>query len=534
MKVALCQINSTLGNFDYNSSLILKFYKRSKKLNADIVVFPELSITGYPPQDLLLNDNFINENLVALTTISKLSTVPIIIGFVNKIDNLIYNSAGICYDGKLRHICNKVLLPTYDVFDEARYFKSGKEPCVFPTPIGRKLVKIGLQICEDMWDMDYDVKVSKSQMQLGADLLINISASPYQKDRLKTRKEIIKEKVRETKLPFFYCNMVGAQDELIFDGQSVAYSSEGNLIGSGKSFQEDILIINSDSKVSLINKIMKNEESIYRALCLGVRDYFIKTGQKEAVIGLSGGIDSSLVASIAVEALGFENVHGIAMPSVYSSKHSLNDAEELAKNLNIDYRVIPIQNGVNSITQTLKPVFKDRPIDVTEENIQSRIRGLILMALSNKFGWMVLSTGNKTELALGYCTLYGDMSGGLSVISDLNKIEVYRLAEWINEKMGPRIPINSINKMPSAELAKDQFDPFDYEIISPLVDRVVETHPSKKELVEQGFNKESVDLVKDKIQMNEYKRKQAAPGLKISSKAFGMGRRYPIVNHYMD
>lgn len=222
------------------------------------------------------------------------------------------------------------------------------------------------------------------------------------------------------------------------------------------------------------------------------------------------------------------------MPSVYSSKHSLNDAEELAKNLNIDYRVIPIQNGVNSITQTLKPVFKDRPIDVTEENIQSRIRGLILMALSNKFGWMVLSTGNKTELALGYCTLYGDMSGGLSVISDLNKIEVYRLAEWINEKMGPRIPINSINKMPSAELAKDQFDPFDYEIISPLVDRVVETHPSKKEMVEQGFNKESVDLVKDKIQMNEYKRKQAAPGLKISSKAFGMGRRYPIVNHYMD
>ena len=534
MKVALCQINSTLGNFELNSSLILKYYNMSKELNADIVVFPELSITGYPPQDLLLNDNFINENLVAVSAISKLSTLPIIIGFVNRIGNSIYNSAGICYNGKLQHICNKVLLPTYDVFDEARYFKSGKEPCVFSTPVGKKSVKVGLQICEDMWDKDYDVKVSKRQMQLGADLLINISASPYQKDRLETRKEIIKEKVRETKLPFFYCNMVGAQDELIFDGQSVAYSSEGHLIGSGRSFKQDILIIDSMSKASFTHKTMEIEESIYKALCLGVRDYFTKTGQSEAVIGLSGGIDSSLVASIAVDALGFENVHGIAMPSLYSSKHSLTDAKELAKNLNIDYRVIPIQDSVNSINKMLKPIFKDRPIDVTEENIQSRMRGLILMALSNKFGWMVLSTGNKTELALGYCTLYGDMSGGFSVISDLNKNEVYRLSKWLNKKMGPRIPINSIEKMPSAELAKDQVDPFDYEIISPLVDRVVDTHLSKKEMVEQGFSKESVSLVKDKIRVNEYKRKQAAPGLKISSKAFGMGRRYPIVNQYMD
>jgi len=532
MKIALCQINTIVGDFNYNLESILRYYVQSISLNADIVVFPELSITGYPPQDLLMKDSFIKDNLNILQIISKKSTIPIIVGYVNKENGALYNSAAICYNGKTQYSYNKILLPTYDVFDEARYFKSGKNPSTFAVPIGDKVVKIGLQICEDMWDNNYETKVSKLQMEMGADILLNISASPYQKDRLQTRKFIIKEKVKETGLPFFYCNMVGAQDELIFDGQSVAFSSRGELIGYANSFKQEILIVNIESNEKVYVKDVCQEENIYSALCLGVKDYFKKTGHKEAVIGLSGGIDSALVASIATDALGCNNIHGISLPSKYSSKHSLTDAKDLANNLGIDYDVIPIQNGIDEIEKLLQPHFHNQSTDVTEENLQARMRGIILMALSNKFGWMVLSTGNKTELALGYCTLYGDMSGGLSVISDLNKDEVYKVAKWINNNKGSVIPLNIINKEPSAELSYGQVDPFDYSVISPLVDVVIGSNFSKKNLVAQGYDEESVNLVYNKIRLNEYKRRQAAPGLKISSKAFGMGRKFPIVNNY--
>tara|TARA_B110000116_G_scaffold255869_1_gene254572 strand:- start:319 stop:1308 length:990 start_codon:yes stop_codon:yes gene_type:complete len=326
--------------------------------------------------------------------------------------------------------------------------------------------------------------------------------------------------------------MVGAQDELIFDGESLAFSKDAYPIAQGNSFIEDVIIVDTNSTQKIDLKVQPRVEKMYNALVLGVSDYFIKTGNHQAVIGLSGGIDSALVASIASDALGSENVHGISLPSKYSSNHSLSDAKLLSENLGIDYQIISIQEAVDGLETTLYPQFLGLDINVTEENIQARSRGNILMALSNKFGWMVLSTGNKTELALGYCTLYGDMSGGLSVISDLSKADVYALAKWINSKRKNRIPSGSITKPPSAELAPDQVDPFDYSLVSPLVDLIVEERKSISEIVKAGYDQELVNSVYQKIRLNEYKRRQAAPGLRVSNKAFGIGRRIPIVNHY--
>ena len=532
MKVALCQINTIVGNFKYNEEKILKFYRRSINQNADIIVFPELCITGYPPQDLLWNDRFINENRKVLDTIAKETTIPLIVGYVRKDVEKIYNSAAICYDGKLQSSYDKVLLPTYDVFDELRYFTSGHEPRVSKIPFQGKNITVGLQICEDLWDHNYDCKVSSIQKELGAEILINISASPYHKERLRKRRSIIGDKVKELNIPFFYCNMVGAQDELIFDGQSIGVSDNNCLIAYGESFREKIVIadINADKEIEI--DIPSKLEKTYKALCLGVKDYFYKTGHEEAVIGLSGGIDSALVASIASHALGPENVHGISLPSQYSSDHSLIDAKDLAASLGIDYKVIPIQDSVNEMENTLKPYFNGYEPNVAEENIQARIRGNILMALSNKFGWMVLSTGNKTELALGYCTLYGDMSGGLSVISDISKLDVYALSNWINTKHPGRIPKGSIEKPPSAELAPEQVDPFDYDIVSPIVDAIIEQGRTNIDLELSESEKELVEGLYRKIRMSEYKRRQAAPGLRVSTKAFGIGRRFPIVNHF--
>ena len=532
MKVALCQINTILGNFDYNYDKILKYYNISINLNSDIVVFPELVITGYPPQDLLLNNEFINENLNVLSKIAKNSTKPIIIGYVRAGKKNIYNSAAICFDGKFQSSYDKVLLPTYDVFDEERYFTSGIEPKVSTIPVGKNVLNVGLQICEDLWDNNYKCKVSAIQKELGADILINISASPFHKDRLVKRRSIIEEKVKSLNLPFLYCNMVGAQDELIFDGQSIGLSDRGNLIAYGNPFEEEVVLVDTNRKQELNVNFQSAEEKTYNALCIGVKDYFYKTGHKEAVIGLSGGIDSALVAAIATEALGRDKVHGVSLPSKYSSDHSLKDAEDLTSTLGISYQVIPIQKCVDEMEQTLKSCFSGHSPNVAEENIQARIRGDILMALSNKFGWMVLSTGNKTELALGYCTLYGDMSGGLSVISDLSKTDVYSLANWINSKYPGRIPVGSIKKPPSAELAPNQVDPYDYDIVSPLVDLIIEEGKTIIQLSELGIDKELVNLIYQKIRLSEYKRRQAAPGLRVSTKAFGIGRRFPIVNHF--
>jgi len=532
MKIALCQINTILGNFDYNYEKVLKFYNNSIELGANIATFPELTISGYPPQDLLLNDDFIKQNIYFLNAIAKMSTIPLIIGYVRKEGRQIYNSAAICIDGKIHSSYDKVLLPTYDVFDEERYFTRASEPKISVIPLDDGEVKVGLQICEDLWDHDYDCKVSMIQKQLGAEIFINISASPYHKDRLIKRRSIIEEKVNELHLPFLYCNMVGAQDELIFDGQSIGMSKDGDLIAYGNPFEEQIVLVDpySSKKIEVTNQ--SKEERTYNALCLGVKDYFKKTGHHEAVIGLSGGIDSALVASIAVDALGSNMVHGVSLPSKYSSDHSLSDAKDLADSIGIDYMVIPIQKCVDEMEVTLEPYFRGREHNNAEENIQARIRGDLLMALSNKFGWMVLSTGNKTELALGYCTLYGDMSGGLSVISDLSKTDVYALSKWINTVHPGRIPKGSIDKPPSAELAPDQVDPFDYTIVSPLVDAIIEKGHTIVELERSGLEKDLVNSIYKKIRMSEYKRRQAAPGLRVSTKAFGIGRRFPLVNHF--
>jgi len=533
MKIVLCQINTTVGDLDFNKEKILSYYSNSINLNADIVVFPELTITGYPPQDLLLENGFVDDNLIVLKEIASQSTIPMIIGFVRKENDRLYNSAALCQDGKIKETYDKILLPTYDVFDEDRYFENGKNPGIWEILIDGKKVKLGIQICEDLWDREYDTKVSKLQKDNGADLIINISASPYHEGRITERQDLIKEKVKDIKIPYLYCNLIGGQDELIFDGESLAYNANCEQIAQGKVFEEDLFIVDVEAKSKNESQVLPNEEKLYNALCLGVKDYFRKTGHSEALIGLSGGIDSALVACIAADALGTDKVHGISMPSHFSSNHSKYDAKKLADNLKINFDAIAIQNVVNSFENTLQGQFEGTIRNVAEENIQARTRGNILMALSNKFGWMVLSTGNKTEIALGYCTLYGDMSGGLSVISDLSKIDVYRVSRWVNEVAGyDRIPQSTIEKEPSAELAEDQVDPFDYDIVSPLVDAIIEERKSPKELIDNGANKELVLKLYRLIRINEFKRRQAAPGLRVSQKAFGVGRRVPIVNHY--
>ena len=532
MKIALCQINPTVGSFENNKDSILKYYKDSIQLNADIIIFPELVTTGYPPQDLLWENGFVEANLQLVESVAAQSSTPVIMGYVRQENGRIFNAAALCYDGKLQGTADKILLPTYDVFDEDRYFTAGKTPSIWNIPLKDGNVRVGIQICEDLWDHDYACKVSQVQKENGAEVLVNISASPYHKGRLQERADLICEKVQQTGLPYLYCNLVGAQDELIFDGESLAFDARGNPLGQGRVFEEDLFLVDLDGGPSRELNILPREEKMYAALCLGVADYFKKTSHTEAVIGLSGGIDSTLAACIAVDALGADHVHGISMPSKYSSDHSVSDAKKLAENLGIDYRILPIQDAVGGLEKALYPHFLGLESDVAEENLQARIRGNLLMALSNKFGWMVLSTGNKTELALGYCTLYGDMSGGLAVISDLSKSDVYALSNWINEQTPGRIPASCVTKPPSAELAPDQVDPFDYYIVSPLVDAIVEDRKSPAELIKNGADPGLVDDLYQRIRLHEYKRRQAAPGLRVSAKAFGVGRRIPIVNHY--
>ena len=533
MKIALCQINPTVGAINQNKKNILDSYNRALDSKADIVVFPELALIGYPPQDLLLRDRFIKNANNALEEIAQKSSVPLILGNTLIEDNKLYNCAFICENGEIVSHYKKRLLPTYDVFDEDRYFSAGNEHCIVEVPIEGKNTKIGLQICEDLWDKNYSCDLAKELKELGAEIIINISASPYRVDRLLDRCELIEGKAKHNRIPYIYCNLVGAQDELIFDGQSLAYNENGELVAQGKAFEEEIVMVDLALNKPLDLNIIEREEKIYNALVLGVKDYFKKTNHSEAVIGLSGGIDSSLTASIAVDALGKDNVYGVSMPSKFSSEHSKDDAKQLSKNLGIDYRTISIESIVSSFEQSLKPSYNGSDVGVAEENIQARARGSIIMALSNKFNWLVLSTGNKTELAMGYCTLYGDMNGGLAVISDLSKTDVYALSNWVNKNAGfERIPISSIEKPPSAELRPDQVDPFDYNVVSPLVSSLIDDEKSPSELIEEGVDPELVKDISNRIRINEYKRRQAAPGLRVTSKAFGMGRRVPIINQY--
>ena len=533
MKIALCQINPTVGAINKNKMSILDSYYRALDLEADIVVFPELAIIGYPPQDLLLRDRFIKNAQNALEEIARKSTTPIILGNTLIEDNKLYNCAFFCEKGEVINHYKKRLLPTYDVFDEDRYFSPGNDHLIVEVAIDGKNNKIGLQICEDLWDNNYSCDLAKELKESGAEIIINISASPYRVDRLIDRCQLIQSKAKDNSIPYVYCNLVGAQDELIFDGQSLAYNKYGQLIIQGKAFEEEIVMVDLDLNKPVDLKVLEREESIYSALVLGVKDYFKKTNHAEAVIGLSGGIDSSLTACIAVDALGKDNVYGVSMPSKFSSEHSKEDAKLLSRNLDIDYRTISIESIVSSFEQSLKASYNGSEVGVAEENIQARARGSIIMALSNKFNWLVLSTGNKTELAMGYCTLYGDMNGGLAIISDLSKIDVYALSKWVNKKAGfERIPLSSIEKPPSAELRPDQVDPFDYNVVSPLVSSLIDDEKSPSELIEEGLDPELVKDISNRIRINEYKRRQAAPGLRVTSKAFGMGRRVPIINQY--
>ena len=521
LNVAICQINPVLGSFENNLKKIATNYEEAVKKGADLVVFPEMSITGYPPQDLLSNNKFVDQNIHCLENLSKMVTVPCIFGFVDSVDGNKYNAAAVCQDGKIVYKYHKIHLPNYDVFDERRYFQSGDSVGVFDLKINNSNYKIALQICEDLWEDEYERKISDEIIKNNPDLIVNISASPFTKDRKNDRIKLIQSKYKNANCPFIYCNLVGGQDELIFDGFSMVFNSELELINMGNGFQEQILLTDLNTKVSIEN--ISSNEQLFKALSLGINDYFIKTGHKKAVIGLSGGIDSALVACLAVDALGSDNVYLVSMPSRFSSDHSKSDAKKLASNLNTNFDTIDIDGLFGKYLDTLDKKFEGTKSNVAEENIQSRIRGNILMAISNKFGCLVLSTGNKTELALGYCTLYGDMSGGLSAIGDLNKTEVYELSKWINQNK-ELIPENIISKEPSAELAPNQVDPFDYELISPIVDKIV--FGDSNELDQKFLS------LKKKININEHKRRQAAPVLRVSKKAFGIGRRIPIVNHF--
>ncbi|MCX8189203.1 MAG: NAD+ synthase [Nitrososphaeria archaeon] len=551
MKFAIAQINVTVGDLEGNTKKIQDYLKKAVDVEADIVIFPELTITGYPPQDLLFEKSFVKENREKLLELVERSgDVVGIVGYVESVGERLYNSAAVFQNRTILAKIYKTLLPTYDVFDEARYFTGQDVNDIRPVRVNvrGKSINLGVEICEDLWDERYDIKVTEILVKRGADYIINISASPYYVAKKFERFKLLKEKARQYHVPIFYANLVGAQDELVFDGQSMVVSDEGNLIAFGKQFEEDLVLVDESEfgqkNVQLPPYVF--EEEVFNALVLGVRDYFRKAGFEKAVVGISGGIDSSLTTCIAVEALGKENVIGVLMPSKYSSEASRIDARNLAENLGICYVEIPIQEIVDCYRNVMAPYLEkirnhysvkvedDDP--VADENIQARVRGNILMDISNrlkKLKILVLNTGDKTEVALGYCTIYGDMVGMLDVLGDISKLECYRLAEYYNRKSGKQVvPENVFRKKPSPELKEGQIAPFDYSIVSPLVDEIIENRISKEELIEKGYPKDIVYEVYSRIRSSEYKRWQAAPCIKIHKKAFGLGWRMPIINKY--
>jgi len=548
----MAQVNPTVGDLDGNAELVKSFIEKAEDLKVDLLAFPEMVVTGYPPLDLLPPREIRTENgnlpsgplkfiarnrLLAERLAEQARELVSVFGFVDHDGSNIYNAAAICHAGIIIQVVHKTLLPTYDVFDELRYFQPAVRNDPITLTLGEKRLVLGVSICEDLWDEElrYQRHVVGDLARKGAEVIVNINASPFYAGKRHVREKLLKLKAAALNLPFFYVNMVGGQDELVFDGESLAVDARGELVGIGKRFEEDLVIVDLETEsrtaLAVSPPPYDKDDAIFSALVLGVRDYFRKTGFKKGVIGLSGGIDSSLTAAIAVEALGRENVVGVYMPSRYSSDHSRRDAESLSRNLGITYLVIPIDEIFKVYEKALAETIQKRPPDVTEENIQARIRGNILMALSNKFGYLVLTTGNKTELALGYCTLYGDMSGGLAVIGDVSKSEVYALAEYYNRRRRfEAIPRSSITKIPSAELKPDQYDPFEYTVVSPLVDEIIENRRSVKDLTGMGYDAKLVDDILRRIRSAEYKRWQAAPSIKITRKAFGIGWRMPIVN----
>ncbi|GAB6072904.1 NAD+ synthase [Venenivibrio stagnispumantis] len=571
LRLALCQINPVVGDIEYNTAKIIEFINKAKEEEADIVIFPELAITGYPPEDLIFKTSFIEKNIKAVKEIAKHSKDLItIVGFIDKeID--IYNAAAVLFNGNIEGIYHKQFLPNYGVFDEVRYFQKGKKNSI----IQLQELKIGLSICEDIWYPENPINIYAIE---GASLVININASPYFIGKIKKREEMIKTRARDNIISIAYLNIVGAQDELVFDGNSFVVDGEGEIIAKGKSFEEDLIIADIDFEQTFRNQLKDNRirnlrtdykreenleiinidyqikekssitpekiyldtpeiEQTYKALVVGLRDYIQKNNFKKVVIGLSGGIDSSLTATIAVDALGNENVKGVLMPSMYTSKESIEDALEVAKNLSIETFTIPIIDIYNSYISQLSDIFKNLPQNTTEENLQARIRGNILMALSNKFGWIVLATGNKSEMSVGYSTLYGDMVGGFAVLKDVLKTKVYELSYYRNS-IKKVIPDRVLKKPPSAELRPNQTDEAEllpYEILDEIIKMYVEEDIPANIILERfPENKERVKRIIRLIDTNEYKRRQSPIGIKITERAFGKDRRMPIVNRFSE
>ncbi len=539
LKVVIAQVNPIVGALQDNTERALTIMEQMESSGSDLLVFPEMYISGYPPQDLILEKHFILENQRMLDKLAAASgDMLTLIGAIHFDGIDTYNGVAILQHGHLIHWVHKSLLPTYDVFDEWRYFKPGRDN----TPVqiafrNGETLRLGIHVCEDLWDEEIDYKICDILGDSGVDLFINLSASPFVTNKYIERSRLIINKIQKYSKPYVYVNLVGGQDQLVFDGMSMVANGNAEWIHVCPQFEESIceVILPSSSGTSATVSLpdISEEEQIFNGLVLGVRDYFLKTGFQKAVLGLSGGIDSAVTAAIAVRALGADNVLGIAMPSKYSSDHSVNDAEMLAGNLGIKYMNVPIGTIFNGFQDTYTEIFGEPISGLPEENLQARIRGNILMTFSNRDGSLLLTTGNKTEIALGYCTLYGDMSGGLAVISDIGKRTVYRLAKYFNQINGKKlIPENTITKAPSAELRDNQVDPFDYEVVGPLVDAIIVDHSDIATLIAKGWDEELVrDLLK-KVRLNEYKRQQMPPGIRVSSKAFGIGRRMPIVNHY--
>jgi NAD+ synthase (glutamine-hydrolysing) len=572
-RLALAQINCTVGDLSGNVKKIKQYIQKAKTWEADLVAFPELAVTGYPPEDLLLKSSFIEDNLKALNQIVKSTTgIAAVVGFVDK-DSDIFNAAAVIHNRKLAGVYHKKFLPNYGVFDEYRYFKEGRQ---FPVYL-IKGARIGINICEDIW---YPEGPAWHQATYGgAELIININASPYHLGKWKTREKMISTRAFDNELYVAYVNLVGGQDELVFDGHSMVFDPEGNLIAWGEQFEEDIIVLDMDLDLALktrlhdprtrreqsgiseeeklVNTVTVSEQTakekrkkppaprierpnplkeIYQALLLGTGDYVRKNGFGKVVIGISGGIDSALVAAIAVDALGKENVVGVFMPSEFTAKSSFEDARALSKNSGIRLLEIPIGPLYHTYLKDLQKTFQGRKFDMTEENIQARIRGNILMALSNKFGWLVLTTGNKSELACGYATLYGDMAGGFSVLKDIFKTTVYRLARFRSQGGKKKIFTDSLlKKPPSAELRSNQKDTDTlppYEILDPILKAYVEDDRSPEEILKLGYNLKLVNRVIAMVDRSEYKRRQAPPGVKVTTRAFGKDRRLPITNRY--
>lgn len=537
MEIGLAQINTTVGDLEGNARLIADAARELESRGADIVLTPELALTGYPPQDLLFVSDFVPASLRALEKIhANVCSAAWIVGCVlpnpDPRGRGFFNAAAILEKGKPARFAHKTLLPTYDVFNETRYF----EPCADPSPLEIRGALFGVTICEDIWTPEYLPRRLYAKdpvatlVAAGANAILNLSASPFQVGKPALRTEMIRSQAKKHGVPFYYCNAVGGNDQLVFDGNSLAVGADGTILRRWAGFCSENALASDPCEKRTDNEIA----DLHDALVIGLRDYARKCGFQSAVLGLSGGIDSAVVACIAAEALGPDKITGVAMPSQFSSPHSVEDALALAKNLGIACLQIPIRESFDAFKNQMQPAFAGRPEDTTEENMQARLRGLTLMSLSNKFGSLLLTTGNKSELAVGYCTLYGDMCGGLAVISDVPKTMVYRLAEFLN-RGGEKIPQRTIEKPPSAELRPDQTDQDTlppYDMLDAILKLHIEENLGIEEIAARGFDRETVRWVARKVDFNEYKREQAAPGLKVTSRAFGIGRRMPIAQGF--